>query len=273
MRIDCLLHVHSSFSYDSRTDLADIATLARREGYRCVLMSEHNNTLDQRQVDALVAQCAQLSDDNLLIVPGLELSFDNNCVHLLAYGVSRYIASVGESCTFESLVDQIHEQGGLAVLAHPSHKDACSRLPESQLQQADGIEIWNVKNGNRFCPDGGELRSLRRLRGANRRLWGFAGLDLHHLVRFTRLATRLDVERVTRTAILAALRDGHFSIVGPHTIVGPEGDISSLRIWLFGVGSRALKRARVAAYRLQSRLEKRGFKTPAVITAVARRLF
>jgi predicted metal-dependent phosphoesterase TrpH len=273
MTIDCLMHVHSSFSYDSRTDLADIALRARREGYRCVLMSEHNNTLDQSRVDALTARCAELSDGNLLIIPGLELAFDNNCVHLLAYGIRRYIGSVGEACTFKSLVDQIHEQGGLAVLAHPSHKDACSRVDAADLERVDGIEIWNVKNGNRFCPDAGELQALRRLRRANRQLWGFGGLDLHHLVRFTRLATRVEVEHVSERAILDALRQGRFTTVGPSVAIGPEGEISALRVWLFGVGSRALKRARVSAYRLQARLEKRGFKTPPLIAAVARKLF
>jgi predicted metal-dependent phosphoesterase TrpH len=54
MTVDCLLHVHSSFSYDSRTPLAEIAAIARRNGYRCVLMSEHNNTLDQPRMEALV---------------------------------------------------------------------------------------------------------------------------------------------------------------------------------------------------------------------------
>ena len=61
MSIDCLLHVHSSFSYDSKTDLAVIAARARQEGIRCVLMAEHNNFMNEEQTAALVQRCAELS--------------------------------------------------------------------------------------------------------------------------------------------------------------------------------------------------------------------
>jgi histidinol phosphatase-like PHP family hydrolase len=57
MTINCLLHVHSSFSYDSKTDLADIARTAREHGFSCVLMSEHNNFMDAAAVSALVQRC------------------------------------------------------------------------------------------------------------------------------------------------------------------------------------------------------------------------
>ena len=101
MTIDCLLHVHSSFSYDSKTDLADIARIAKAQDIRCVLMSVHKNKMDAAQMRAFVARCEALSDEQLLIVPGLELSFDDNYVHLLAFGVRDFIDSFAPGCSLE----------------------------------------------------------------------------------------------------------------------------------------------------------------------------
>jgi hypothetical protein len=273
MTIKCLLHVHSSFSYDSRTDLTDIAATARRHGFRAVLMSEHNNRLDAEQVAAFVERCDALSDDDLLIVPGLELSFDSNCVHLLAYGVRTFIDSFGEGCTFQGLVQAAHDAGGLAVLAHPSHRQAFGRLSPEDLQHLDGVEIWNVKNGNRFVPTPAEIRLLGRLRANGGRQYGFGGLDWHHLVKFFPLAVEVATEDLTWPALRAALRAGRFRTHGGLASISAAGETGTAWIALYGMAANGIVRTRTAAYRIQHGLEQRGFKTPSVITAIARRLF
>ena len=273
MKVDCLLHVHSSFSYDSRTDLADIAATARAHGFRCVLMSEHNNRLDSQQVAAFVKRCEELSDDRLLIVPGLELAFDQNRVHLLAYGVRIYIDSMGEDCTFAALVEGIHQAGGLAVLAHPSHKDAASRVSLADLEPLDGIEIWNVKNGNRFVPTASDLKLLHRLRRAGGRQFGYGGVDWHHLVNFSPLAIELETETVTWPDIRKALEAGFFRTRGRFVSVPASGDTGDRRLGLYDAAARSIARARRTGYRWQHQLERRGLRTPRALTAIARRLF
>jgi hypothetical protein len=273
MTIDCLLHVHSSFSYDSETDLADIAQTARRHGIRCVLMSEHNNFMDAEQTAALVRRCDELSDDRLLIVPGLELAFDSNRIHLLAFGTRRYIGSSGADCTFASLIDQVHEAGGLAVLAHPSHRQASSLIELKDLQRLDGIEIWNVKNGNKFVPTASDLRLLERVRTAGGPAFGFAGVDWHHLNRFCRLVVRVEVRRLDQDAVFSELRQGRFSVHGRFVSVPSIGDTRASRLVMYHGGARLLSNSRRVAYRWQSALERKGLRLPKVITAAARRLF
>jgi predicted metal-dependent phosphoesterase TrpH len=273
MTIDCLAHVHSSFSYDSRTDLADIAATARRHEFRAVLMSEHNNRLNDEQVAAFVKRCDELSDDRLLIVPGLELAFDSNRVHLLAYGIRTYIDSMHEGCTFQELVRATREAGGLAVLAHPSHKQAVERLSPDDLRQVDGVEIWNVKNGNRFVPTASDVRLLQRLRSADGRQFGYGGVDWHHLVNFTPLALEVDTGEVSWPALREALRNGRFRIRGRFAAIGASGETGRGRVALYHLAASGLARTRRAAYRWQHQLERRGFKTPKFVTAIARRLF
>ena len=273
MTINCLLHVHSSFSYDSKTDLADIASTARRHGIGCVLMSEHNNRLDAAQVESFVARCRALSDEQLLIVPGLELAFDANRVHLLAYGIRRFIDSTTPGCTVRSLIDEVHAAGGLAVLAHPSHRQAVDRLTDDDLHRLDGIEVWNVKNGNRYVPMVSDLRLLNRVREDGAGAVAFGGLDWHHLNKFTPFTLRVEAAALEEREILDALRRGRFVIEGQYVSVASTGEQRPLRISAYGALSSGFGQVRRTAYRWQSALERRGVKVPRTLMAMARRVF
>jgi predicted metal-dependent phosphoesterase TrpH len=44
------------------------------------------------------------------------------------------------------LIKQIHEAGGLAVLAHPGYFDSYDLLEELAPNELDGIEVWHPKN-------------------------------------------------------------------------------------------------------------------------------
>jgi hypothetical protein len=273
MTIDCLLHAHSSFSYDSPTDLGDLAKAAKARGYSCILMSEHNNTLDDRQVAALVARCREVSDDTFLVIPGLELSFNKNRVHLLAYGVERFIGSMSDDCTFASLVRAIREQDGLAVLAHPSHRGAIDLLSQEDLASLDGIEIWNTRSGNRYCPDARELRSLRRLRQVQPDLKGYGGVDFHFLTIFPHLVTRLAVDSLTRASVFEALRRGLFTVHSAYASVSSAGEDGPAKLWAYDVLNQTLVRGRRTAYRCQGWLERHGGRTPRLLVEAGRRLF
>jgi predicted metal-dependent phosphoesterase TrpH len=273
MTFDCLLHVHSSFSYDSKTDLATIAARARKEGIRCVLMAEHNNFMNEEQTAALVQRCAELSGDGLLIVPGLELAFSANRIHLLAFGIRRYIDSSSDGVTFASLIQQIHAEGGIAVLAHPSHRQASTLIDPRDLQHLDGIEIWNVKNGNRFVPTSPDLQLLERVRTAGGRAFGFAGLDWHHANRFCRLVLRVEAAELSRDAVFAALRQGRFAVHGRFVRVPAAGDARPLRLAAYHTFSRLMQTSQRTAYRWQSALERKGVRIPNLVIAAARRIF
>ncbi|MGQ0734889.1 MAG: PHP domain-containing protein [Acidobacteriota bacterium] len=273
MIVDCLAHVHSSFSYDSQMDLTDIARTARRHGIQCVLMSEHNNLLTATQMADFVGRCDELSDETLLIVPGLELAFDSNRVHLLAFGVRRYIQSTGPACTFRSLIDAVRQADGVPVLAHPTHRQAVDRLDPGDLEELDGIEIWNAKNGNRFFPTVPDLEILKRVRTTVRTAFGFAGADWHDLNRFPRLVLRIDVPTLTRDAILGRLKSGAFMMRGRWVSLPSTGETRRGRLMTYRLASNTLARVRRTAYRWQSQMERRGVRTPKTILAVARRLF
>ena len=273
MTVDCLLHVHSSFSYDSKTDLADIARVAREQGIACVLMSEHNNQMTPESMARFVERCDELSDGSLLIVPGLELAYASNRIHLLAFGIRQYIESTSPACTFASLVTAVHAAGGVAVLAHPSHRQAVDHIDSADLDHLDGIEIWNVKNGNRFFPTTEDVATLARARKRSSRPLAFAGVDWHHLNKFARVVLRVETQALRSSEVLGALRQGAYSICGGFGVIPATGEIAPARAFAYRAASAGLKSARSTAYRWQRSLERRGIATPGVVKGAARRLF
>ena len=101
--------------------------------------------------------------------------------HLLGLFIEKRIQP---GLSMERSIDLIHEQGGLAVIAHPLHrffrhscqKDVMDRIHTSQDVWFDGIETWNAS----FCGIYANYVAM----SANRSLYGLAELgnsDAHTL--------------------------------------------------------------------------------------------
>ena len=160
------------------------------------------------------------------------------------------------------------------MLAHPSHRDAANRVDPQDLCALDGVEIWNVKNGNKFFPTVSDAALLQRVRAEGRRpTFAYAGLDWHHLNKFTPLVLRVDTESLTADHVLRCLRTGAFTIESARVTVRSTGEIGRARAFVYGAVERGLKNIRRVGYRWQSSLERRGFKSPRFIIDAARRFF
>jgi len=101
--------------------------------------------------------------------------------HLLGLFIERRIQP---GLSMERSIDLIHEQGGLAVIAHPLHrffrhscqKDVMDRIHASKDVWFDGIETWNAS----FCGIYANYIAM----GANRSIYGLPELgnsDAHTL--------------------------------------------------------------------------------------------
>ena len=130
-----------------------------------------------------------------------------------------------------------------------------------------------MKNGNRFVPTAADVRTLQQVRQRGGHPVAFAGVDWHHLVKFTPLAVRLETSEITAPSVLESLRDGRFVVRGGLARIAATGDISAALVASYEFISNAIVGTRRVAYRWQARLERRGFRTPRALAAVARRLF
>ena len=85
-RIRVAAHVHSSWSYDGRWSLSQIAATFGRLGYDAILLAEHDRGFDAERWSAYRRACADASTESMLLVPGLEYSDASNSVHVPVWG-------------------------------------------------------------------------------------------------------------------------------------------------------------------------------------------
>ena len=128
------LHVHSTHSGDSIMTVGDIVKRVKQLGFGGFALTDHNTTSGNREAAKLAKKAG------LVFVPGIEVSTREG--HLLGLGVKSIIKA---GIAAEEAIAKIHEQGGLAIAAHPydftrhGMGDALRKLP------IDGIEAINGK--------------------------------------------------------------------------------------------------------------------------------
>jgi predicted metal-dependent phosphoesterase TrpH len=127
------LHVHGSGSADSRLSDREAMTRAREIGLRGLAFTDH---------DRLTV--ARSPYDDLVLVPGAELSTEWG--DLLALGI-RELPPPGLSVP--GLIDDIHRQGGVAVVPHPFSEEL-RRICMNEhvfdiIGLVDGLEVTSPK--------------------------------------------------------------------------------------------------------------------------------
>ncbi|AZH26465.1 PHP domain-containing protein [Haloplanus aerogenes] len=128
------LQVHTDASPCSRATPSGIVDAAVAAGLDGIAITDHD-TLDG------YAAVARLAPDSLTVVPGVEVTTSQG--HLLALGVDE----VPPKADPLTVVDHVHEQGGVAVLSHPF-----DRLREYYAEDldriaaaVDGVEVTNSR--------------------------------------------------------------------------------------------------------------------------------
>jgi len=168
-----LLHVHSDYSYDGEPSLETLAAWGASRGLDAILLSEHTNDFDREKMNRFVAHCDALAAERCRLVPGLEFPVRGG-FHLLGFSIRA----------FEPIVDPvtavrfIHDQGGLAVLAHPARYKGV--WPDAaMLAVLDGIEVWNARYDGRFVASERVLAASEAVIKRHPHLARYCGQDLH----------------------------------------------------------------------------------------------
>lgn len=184
MRIRVACHVHSNWSYDGKWSLEEIAAAFSRRGYQAVMMTEHDRGFnEQRRLEHREA-CRKASSAGILLLPGIEYSDGANCVHILVWGDVPF---VGADMDTGKVLATVAAAGSIAVLAHPSRKQAWRRFDPIWASSLVGIESWNRKTDG-WAPSR-DAQPLLKTSGA----LPFVGLDFHDQRQFFPLVMVLDV--------------------------------------------------------------------------------
>jgi len=132
-----------------------------------------------------------------LVVPGIEYSDAENRVHVLVWGLLEFL---GEGLPTGAILKKVQSAGGLAVLAHPSRRDAWKSFEPSWAESLLGIEIWNRKYDG-WAPSKSAPDLLNTTKAVP-----FVGLDFHTVRQSFPLGMMLSLQSdVSEESVLRAL--------------------------------------------------------------------
>lgn len=137
-RVD--IHDHGYISDDqihSGMHYGLMASIGRSTGLDAIFVTDHSPDVTAADWNTIVAKCAEFTTSTFLMIPGLELTVDDDeqnqtpdgRLHLLALGLTRFLPAPEECCTdnwnlqlwtLRQALDSVAVQGAVAFAAHPT---------------------------------------------------------------------------------------------------------------------------------------------------------
>src|SRR5438874_476689 len=124
------LHQHSTASFDGYGAMppAQNALAYKRRGYSFAAITDHD----------VISYPRDVMDEAFVLLRGYESTNDSG--HIVALGSETVVPSTWSP---QGRLDQINEQGGLAILAHPAWQVGWKDGDMPRLQGYRGMEIFN----------------------------------------------------------------------------------------------------------------------------------
>lgn len=225
------IHIHSSYSHDSKDSLETLHARCVERGIRFLGMTDHAEDLNEEIFKTYVQHCNSVSDGRVKIIPGLEYRFAGlKGMHLFALGLREWI----DPQTPEQFFEQTRDTAQMTVLAHPILPKYT--IPQVVLDNVDAIEVWNAGYNTRYLPDPKAIEIYRSIQNRREGVFATVGLDQHDSENDREL--RIELPTVTDDPI-ATIRRGQFKNVGKTMKFDSRANFSK-------VGFSSLKLARAA---------------------------
>jgi len=125
------LHVHSKYSYDSNLSPEKIIKFARKKGLNGVAITDHNTILGGIETSKIN------KDKDFHVIVGEEIKTEYGDI------VALFIREEIKARNFEDVVEEIKNQEGLSVLAHPFRH---FKSPEKIINKLDLVEGFNARS-------------------------------------------------------------------------------------------------------------------------------
>jgi predicted metal-dependent phosphoesterase TrpH len=127
------LHIHSHRSYDSVASVKNIIENAKKRGLSGIAITDHE-VLTSTDVLEMATQ------NNIWIIRGIEAKTDIGDI------IGLFLSEKLKSRKAADLLDEIHDQGGVAVLAHPfKYMKQIDYYPVKLLEKIDAVETVNAR--------------------------------------------------------------------------------------------------------------------------------
>jgi predicted metal-dependent phosphoesterase TrpH len=127
--MDLDLHIHSNYSFDSYSRIVDILKIAKKKGLGGLAITDHNTI--KGSLNALKVA------DEQIIISGCEIGTEIG--DIIGLFINEEIKS---RLSFE-VIEEIRDQGGLAVIAHPFKRKR--NLNNEIIKKIDAVEVFNAR--------------------------------------------------------------------------------------------------------------------------------
>jgi hypothetical protein len=263
VRFRGVAHVHSTYSFDGRLTLEELARFFRERDVQFVLMSEHVESLDPPKIRSFIEECGRYSDESFLLIPGIEI----DSLHGLYYDVQPVVSWSDN----ESLARQLVSAGAMAIVSHPVK--VRNGVPPITASMVEGVEIWNSRHDGKLAPDGKMIQFWRSLRQRlGRQLLPLCGIDFHRKDDFIPLMFEVACENLDRRSVMTAIRAGRYTIVRLPKPV--PLDFASGRLAVgYRIYSQVYRLIYKVIYTMHRALLRSGFAAPRRLKSLLRGIF
>ena len=194
------LHVHSKYSLDSPMEPIRIVETAKARGLGGIAVVDHDSIRGG-------LEAAEYAGNDFIVIPGMEVT--TRIGHLIGLFLSRPV----EATDPVQVIDEIHEQEGIAVLPHPLR--TLADVPENIFRELDAIETHNSRSGAASTPLAKRRREKLRQLAERYGLAPLGGSDAHFYSEIGRGITEIDV--TTAQDVKSAILEGKTRAEGTRT--------------------------------------------------------
>lgn len=212
------IHIHSLYSYDGKKSIEEIKHIYKSRGYNFIIMTEHAEKLEDDKFKLFISECKSLSEDDFVIIPGLEFRCKNG-LEILGLNISKKLNILEP----KKLIELIQEKDGLAILAHP-HKYKFS-WDYNILKNLNGVEIWNYLYDGKHAPRVTSINLLKSLTKTNKNIFAYCGVDFHDNVHTAELIHYVIINKISSKEIINSLKLGKFYIGNNRTKLNSKAEI------------------------------------------------
>jgi len=214
MKVD--FHSHSHYSFDAWSPIPELMKSAAKKGLGGIALTDHGTAAGWKAAKSYISE----KKLPLFLIPSCE--FDTEFGELIGFCLTEPI----RARNFAELCDEIHSQGGFAVIPHPFDSlrgSACNpeKLPKGMLRFVDGIEVFNAR-----CTLPSSNKKAAEFAKANKFTLQTAGSDSHFPFEvgaaWGEIPDGMEVE--------IALRKSLVSPMGRHSFAGVHGATTMLKL-------------------------------------------
>ena len=196
------LHIHTRYSFDSPTEPLTIVETAIKKGLDFIAVTDHAT------IRGGLETLERAKGTGLQVIVGAEIKTEKDDI------IGLFLKEELKNRKAGDVIDEIHQQGGLAVFPHPFKKEL--RLTPEEIQKIDAIEV----NGRLSRAQNEKAVNLAR--EYNKPLVG--GSDAHFFWEIGKIVNNLQSEGPLSQSLLQAEVEG---------INNPDGGFANILLSVF----------------------------------------